>query len=155
MLTAVMIGTLTDGLLVWRCYMVQKILMTAQSKIARALSWIMPAFLWVSFIVTGITGTIIFTLAPTPGRLLDLGTVLLTAQLGLNILLNLYSTVFIIARLVLYQRMIRDQIGIPTQGHDTRIAGILLESAAINVPITIIAAVGVAVELPILHLSEY
>lgn len=40
--------------------------------------------------------------------------------------------------------MIKDSFGTPTQGHHTRVVGMLLESAAINVPITIIAVVGIA-----------
>ncbi|KAF9450592.1 hypothetical protein P691DRAFT_453596 [Macrolepiota fuliginosa MF-IS2] len=62
-----------------------------------------------------------------------------------NILLNLYSTVFIATRLLLHRRMIVNTLGrAAPEMHHLRIVTILLESAAINIPITIVAAVGFA-----------
>jgi len=143
-LTMVLTGALTDGLLVWRCYMVQKVLMTTQSQIIRAISWVIPASLWLIMIAAGIAGAVITKHVTIPGRLASLSRAFLITSLAANIHLNLYSTIFIISRMDLYRRMIRDNFGTPTEIHRTRVVGMVLESASINVPITVIAVIGIA-----------
>lgn len=63
-----------------------------------------------------------------------------------NITLNLYATLFISIRLLLHRRMITAHLGttVGTAQH-IYIVGILLESAAINVPVTFACAVSVGI----------
>lgn len=63
-----------------------------------------------------------------------------------NIVLNIYATLFISTRLLLHRRMIMTRLGstVSTAQH-IRIIGILLESAAINLPVTVTCAVGAGV----------
>lgn len=94
----------------------------------------------------GITGGVIEHQVTTPGKLANIATSCLTTALAANITLNLFTTVFIISRLILYRRMVKNSFGVRREEHlhHTRVVGMLLESAAINVPITVIALVGIA-----------
>lgn len=183
--TIVLVGILTDGFLVsisippiivteysvfdygnkvWRCYMVQQVLMFPCSRLVRTLCWVFPASLWIAMMCKnyvyhhshsdwllaslglGTTGGILTYQVSAPGRLADTAVACLTAGLAANITLNLFTTIFIIARLVLYRRLVKRALGIRRQEHrqHTRVVGMLLESAAINIPITVIAVVGIA-----------
>lgn len=68
--------------------------------------------------------------------------------LGSNILLNLYAPLFIIIRLALHRRMMVSQLGpeAPVARY-LRVVNILLQSAALNVPVMIIGTVGLALNL--------
>ncbi|KAF7763962.1 hypothetical protein Agabi119p4_8499 [Agaricus bisporus var. burnettii] len=144
--TMVLVGVLTDGLLVWRCYMVQRVLMPSICGSIRMFCWVFPACLWMTMIALGITGGVIEHQVTTPGKLANIATSCLTTALAANITLNLFTTVFIISRLILYRRMVKNSFGVRREEHlhHTRVVGMLLESAAINVPITVIALVGIA-----------
>ncbi|KAF9449279.1 hypothetical protein P691DRAFT_854362 [Macrolepiota fuliginosa MF-IS2] len=127
---------MTDGLLVWRCYMVHRALMGpgCYPSFWGRISWAVPAGLWVLSFVIGITTCVIRV-----GKLADslLGVLFMS-----NALTNLYGTIFITIRLLRHRRVARICLGdrAPIARYHSLVA-ILLESAAINVPIAICAAV--------------
>ncbi|KAF5357065.1 hypothetical protein D9756_006523 [Leucocoprinus leucothites] len=136
---------LTDGVLVWRCYMVTNAL-GPRVKFQK-LFWIFPLCIYLVTVVTGLTGPI-YTLMP--GRHDDRNIPHLWAALSLstNAVLNVYAVVFISIRLLTYQRLlIRARLavnsGVPQASQPTPagIIQILFESAAINVPLALAAAV--------------
>lgn len=61
-----------------------------------------------------------------------------------NLLLNLYATIFISTRLLLHRRAVKAHLGnsAPTTQH-VYIVGILLESAAINIPVAAACAISI------------
>ncbi|KAF5347731.1 hypothetical protein D9756_009051 [Leucocoprinus leucothites] len=132
---------LTDGLLVWRCYRVQHALEGDQIGPSRwkNIFWIIPLCLWVATVVTSLVGGCLITTR------LDLATTLEATAYALNALSNVFATCFIITRLVQHRRMIIRRFGdsAPPLRH-LRIASIILQSAAVNVPVSILAAVGIA-----------
>lgn len=67
-----------------------------------------------------------------------------TTAYGANTALNLYATCFITIRLLVHRRLVKTRLGNneAVTAHHLHIIGILLESAAINVPVAIVAAVG-------------
>ncbi|KAF5349727.1 hypothetical protein D9756_008956 [Leucocoprinus leucothites] len=141
--TPVLVAALTDGLLVWRCYMVQKLVLWYSPKGWKNAFWIFPACLWCLTIVTGFTAApLLFML--NKRILLYVGTVLQATALFSNVVLNIYATLFITSRLLSHRKLTMKLIGgnADTSRH-LYIVSILLESAAINVPITIAAAVGI------------
>ncbi|KAF9443649.1 hypothetical protein P691DRAFT_787812 [Macrolepiota fuliginosa MF-IS2] len=106
---------MVDGLLVWRCYMVQKIF-TGHSSPFRSIMFLGVV---VAGIITWVTGLAI------PEA------VFFTS----NALTNIYGTAFVITRLLRHRRMARICFGDKAStGRCRRIARILLESAAINCP---------------------
>lgn len=100
---------------------------------SKNLSKLRHAYLWSS--VTGIASFIIGGSITTALGAMPLGILMLSS----NLVLNLYTTLFITTRLLLHRRMImkwtRDK-GLVTQ--HIYIVGILLESAAFNLPITVV-----------------
>ncbi|KAF9449278.1 hypothetical protein P691DRAFT_854360 [Macrolepiota fuliginosa MF-IS2] len=126
---------LSDGLLVWRCYKVHKALSEDGPSLWDRVSWAIPAALWAINFVIGLV-----TCAIRTGKLADP----LQATLFIcNALTNIYGTFFITIRLLQHRQMARACLGdkVPVARYH-RIMSILLESAAINVPIAIFAAVG-------------
>ncbi|KAF5357059.1 hypothetical protein D9756_006525 [Leucocoprinus leucothites] len=123
---------LTDGVLVWRCYMVTNAL-GPQVKFQQ-LFWIFPLCVYLV----------------TVGGHNDLSIPHLWAVLSLstNAVLNVYAAAFISIRLLTYQRLItRARLTVDTRAPQTPqpspagIMQIFLESAAINVPLALTAAV--------------
>lgn len=96
--------------------------------------------------MTGFLGTSF--LSARSGRIPPEATALEGAALASNALLNVFATVYISTRLLHHRRVV-----IACLGNDARtarhlhITAILLESAAINVPTTIVAAIGIASNL--------
>ncbi|KAF9443627.1 hypothetical protein P691DRAFT_401390 [Macrolepiota fuliginosa MF-IS2] len=123
---------MTDGLLVWRCYMVHKALMGHSSSLWSKIFCAIPAVLWIVTFITGI-------MVSMPSQQFSSLTVFLVS----NALTNLCGTAFIATRLLQHRQMTRDffKDKAPTARHGN-IVGILLESAAINVPVAICEAVG-------------
>ncbi|KAF9442617.1 hypothetical protein P691DRAFT_765031 [Macrolepiota fuliginosa MF-IS2] len=146
-LTQTTIYALTEGLLVWRCFKIYRGVRRNLLERCGHIVWIFPACLLGLGLVTGfISGGLGFHLSATLvlhqstlGRIL--GATALTSQ----IILNLYATALITLTLLAYRRMVKRYSG-NTASNDQHLPGviaILLESAAINVPITIITAVGI------------
>ncbi|KAF9447966.1 hypothetical protein P691DRAFT_781625 [Macrolepiota fuliginosa MF-IS2] len=117
---------MTDGILVWRCYTVHNALTGHSSSFRGIIPWMIPAGLWVVSFVTS-----------------HIPAVVLAAS---NALTNVYGTAVIIIRLLQYRRMARLSFGgkVPL-GRYNSIMSILLESAAINVPVAICTTVQNAV----------
>ncbi|KAF9447970.1 hypothetical protein P691DRAFT_760314 [Macrolepiota fuliginosa MF-IS2] len=125
---------MTDGLLVWRCYMVREALMGQSSEsFWGKISCGIPACLWFMSVVTGvITCTRLEQALPTAILFI------------FNALTNICGTAFITIHLLRHRQMARICFGdeAPTDRKYHNIVGILLESAAINVPVAICAVVG-------------
>ncbi|KAF5349662.1 hypothetical protein D9756_008964 [Leucocoprinus leucothites] len=146
-ITPILVGALTDGILVWRCYMIQKLALCYNPKIWQHIFWVFPACLWVLTIVTGCIAApmILFRAYYERSSLLErlISGFQATALIS-NVVLNTYAALFIAIRLLNYRKTIMALTG---RKADTsrylHIINILLESAAINVPITIAAAVGI------------
>ncbi|KAF5349705.1 hypothetical protein D9756_008978 [Leucocoprinus leucothites] len=137
----VSVAALTDGLLVWRCYQVQKLSVGGHSpKRWQNIFWIFPACLW--GLIVGSTAAPLLLLE-TEGRIPV--AVKASAPLALailfNVILNVYATLFITFRL--HNSRLRVMVTADISRYLHHIVVILLESAAINVPITIAAAVGI------------
>ncbi|KAF9442324.1 hypothetical protein P691DRAFT_811029, partial [Macrolepiota fuliginosa MF-IS2] len=132
----VLIASLTDGVLVWRCYMVQRAFGHSRSRLQNVF-WILPLCLWVTTMVTGWIGVV------TSFTPLAFGSVALMC----NVALNVFATTYIVARLVLQRRMSEVCFGpkAPTT-QCLRIVAILVESATINVPTSLAAAIGVLMD---------
>ncbi|KAF9447975.1 hypothetical protein P691DRAFT_818495 [Macrolepiota fuliginosa MF-IS2] len=127
---------MTDGLLVWRCYTFQKALTRHYSSFRGKIYWAVPAVLWV------LNFGIMTCAIPATAKIAN---PLQAALFILNALINTYGTIFIIIRLLQHRQVAKHcfQVGdrVPaTKYHSTM--GILLESAAINVPVAICTAVG-------------
>lgn len=77
-------------------------------------------------------------------RLRTVASALQATALASNILLNLFSTFYITIRLLLHRRMVIKYFGpeVPTPQH-LGVVAILLQAAAINVPITVAGAIGI------------
>ncbi|KAF9440948.1 hypothetical protein P691DRAFT_685722 [Macrolepiota fuliginosa MF-IS2] len=135
----VVIVSMTDGVLAWRCYMVEMALGRSSSKFSKVF-FISPLCLWAMTMGAGLVRN-------TRDYLNFISSALETTALASNILLNLYTTIFIATRLLLHRRMVIACFGTtaPTNRH-LQIVTILLESAAINVPVTIIAATGLVID---------
>ncbi|KAF9440949.1 hypothetical protein P691DRAFT_800803, partial [Macrolepiota fuliginosa MF-IS2] len=70
-----------------------------------------------------------------------------TVAVGSNILLNVFATCFIAIRLLLHRRTLVSYFGEAAPGaKHLRTVNILVESAAINIPVTIAGVVGIAVD---------
>ncbi|KAF9447982.1 hypothetical protein P691DRAFT_781643 [Macrolepiota fuliginosa MF-IS2] len=115
---SVVVIYIADGLLVrmvWRCYMVHKALVGHSSSFWGKISWV---------------------ISPEQD-------ILTAALLICNALMNIHGTAFITIRLLRHRHMVRTSFGdkVPVARYHS-IVGIMLESAAINVPITICAAAG-------------
>ncbi|KAF9447978.1 hypothetical protein P691DRAFT_76054 [Macrolepiota fuliginosa MF-IS2] len=126
---------MTDGLLVWRCYMVHKALIGHSPSLWNKISCATLAVLWVVTFIAGImAATILQQATPT------------TVFFVSNALTNICGTAFITIRLLRHRQMTRSffEGKAPTTRY-SNIVGILLESAAINVPVAICEAVGSAV----------
>ncbi|KAF9447977.1 hypothetical protein P691DRAFT_670379 [Macrolepiota fuliginosa MF-IS2] len=128
----VIVISMTDGLLVWRCYMVHDaVLMGQPSSFWGKISWFIPACLWVVGFVAGVISCTRLEGPPT------------AILFVLNALTNIYGTAFITIRLLRHRRMARICFGDKTSmARHHGIVGILVESAAINIPIAICTAVG-------------
>ncbi|KAF9442320.1 hypothetical protein P691DRAFT_811031 [Macrolepiota fuliginosa MF-IS2] len=129
----VLIAGLTDGVLVWRCYMVQGAFGHSRSQLQNVF-WILPLCLWITTMVTGWIGV---ATSFTP---LTMGSVALMC----NVVLNLFATTYIVTHLVLQRRM--SEICFGPKGPATQyicIVAILIESATINIPTSLAAAIGV------------
>ncbi|KAF5362142.1 hypothetical protein D9756_002548 [Leucocoprinus leucothites] len=125
----------TDALLLWRCYRVQKILGPNQGAKSNVF-WVIPSIFWVAMLVTGITAA---TFCREKHLLMAK---LVGMSLGMNVLINLYAAAFIITRLLLHKRMTMARLGdrIP-MGQHLRLISIVLQSAVLNVPVTFAALV--------------
>lgn len=78
-------------------------------------------------------------LPSVPGQL-PAWEVLATIGLSCNVLINLFGTINIVVRLLLHRRLMIATFGrSPTLSkYHIRISGILLESAALNIPVTLL-----------------
>ncbi len=186
LLTAVVNTILVDGLLVcigllgslphslflcfiykaWRCFLVEKALGSSNWG---TLFQAFPACLWGIIAGTGqkcrpgqrithlpvVAATVAGT-AQNTTVYVGFGTI----GVASNITLNIYATIFITTRLLLHRRMVMACVkdkALTTQ--HVYIIGILLESAIVNLPVTIITAVWIAtpleqVALPIAAASQ-
>ncbi|KAF9442969.1 hypothetical protein P691DRAFT_809686 [Macrolepiota fuliginosa MF-IS2] len=131
--SVILIASLTDGVLVWRCYMVQKAFGYGRSRLQN-IFWILPLCLWITMMVTGWIGVAIAFTQLTFG----------SVPLVCNVVLNLFATTYITTRLVLQRRTLAIRLG---SNESTvqyfRIVAIFIESATINVPTSLTAAIGV------------
>ncbi|KAJ3570548.1 hypothetical protein NP233_g4334 [Leucocoprinus birnbaumii] len=140
--TPVLGAILTDGLLVWRCHMIQKISLHPDKW--QIMFWVLPACLWGLTFATGCTYVIIEAVQAA-----NAGAAFKTIALVSNVALNIYATFFISIRLLGYRRLMMRNVGAKAvEPRYLRIATIFLESAAINVPITITVAVGFGLGAP-------
>ncbi|KAF9442965.1 hypothetical protein P691DRAFT_764715 [Macrolepiota fuliginosa MF-IS2] len=133
-LTPAIVTGITDGLLVWRCYAVHQAFEQAPS-MWRNIFWIFPALLWILNIVSGIV------VAPITQFHWCSAVAFIS-----NAVINLYATVFIALRLLQHRRMLMACLGpeVQTKRH-VYILGLLLESAVINVPVALAAAIGLCI----------
>ncbi|KAJ3571147.1 hypothetical protein NP233_g3945 [Leucocoprinus birnbaumii] len=131
------LGIVTDALLVWRCYRVQKVLGCSRGAKSN-IFWIIPLFLWFSMLVTGISA--IGFIKTQPIMMANLA----SASLASNVAINLYTTIFIITRLLQHKHTEIANLGdrARTRQHH-KLISIVLQSAAFNVPATITALVGI------------
>ncbi|KAF9440947.1 hypothetical protein P691DRAFT_800801, partial [Macrolepiota fuliginosa MF-IS2] len=138
---------LTDGLLVWRCYVVQTNIDLGKHSGWRSVFWVIPLGLWVTTAAMGLVGGILFVVGPDPKAVNPLTHVLEATALISNCLVNMFTTCYITTCLLLHKRMVGAAFGenAPTDQH-LRIISILLESAAIGVPVTVVAAAGLAAD---------
>ncbi|KAL9710349.1 hypothetical protein Ac2012v2_006648 [Leucoagaricus gongylophorus] len=127
--------SVTDGFLVWRCYMVYRTLSGSRSKL-EALLWIVPLVLCM---ITFGTGTVSISIQrPRDIMILQL------ISFGSNILLNLLAPTYLTVRLLIHKRMVLKQYGNEAPvGQYLQTVCILLESAALNLPVAIIGIVGI------------
>ncbi|KAF9442951.1 hypothetical protein P691DRAFT_764730 [Macrolepiota fuliginosa MF-IS2] len=132
----VFIVAMTDAIIIWRCYTIQETMGLGSSRLGRVF-YFFPLCLWV--VTTGAAGAAF--IGDT-----HLVTIFQTMAVVSNILLNVFATCFIITRLLLHRRMLVACFGeaTPDIGH-LRIVNILIESAAINIPITVVGVIGLAV----------
>lgn len=134
----------------------QRALLRGSSK-WRTASWVIPAFLWVIVIgmynklstripliyhtlVAGLIANLILWVKEN----ITLCDIFEATALIANVFLNLYATFFISVRLFSHRRAVIACLGenaLTTQ--HLCLMGIFLESAAINVPVTILVAVGI------------
>ncbi|KAF5353224.1 hypothetical protein D9756_007798 [Leucocoprinus leucothites] len=147
-----LLGALTDGLLVWRSYMIQKALFIKRPAGAHNLCWILPMIAYISMISIGVASVILVNPHDPIGTTYavdDMGLALFFAALVLNVFINLFTSCNIIIRLLLHRRTIITAFGksCTLAEYSLRISGILLESAAIDIPLTFVAIVGVSLHL--------
>ncbi|KAF9446007.1 hypothetical protein P691DRAFT_761993 [Macrolepiota fuliginosa MF-IS2] len=128
---------LTDGLLVWRCFMICRGLHHSLLPNCRRIAWIFPACICILALVSA-------CIAPGfQGRALYSELVLAAVILG--IILDLYGTTLITATLLAHRRIVKSLSGTASTPQHLPIIAILLESAAINIPATVAVAVGVII----------
>jgi len=148
----VFLAMLTEGILVWRCYMIQEALSTEQfSSLWHKTCWIFPAFLWVAGAVTGTAAVVL--LDPTAPLFSSAesnspGLTLFLVAAIVHFTLNLFAISNIIIRLLLHRRFVIAVFGRECAGveHSLRVSSILLESAAINLPLALLSIVGLLVQ---------
>lgn len=128
------LATVTDALLVWRCYRVQNGLGPAQGSRSNVFGLI-PLCFWITMLATGVS-------ALSSGSR-SLMTILACTSLGMNVLLNLYTAIFITYRLLRHRNATISSLGDRARtGRHLHMIGIVLQSAALNVPVTIAALGG-------------
>lgn len=134
-----MILSLTDGFLVWRCYLVHQTLSRTRSKL-EAVFWIFPLILWLATTVIGAVAKGIWD----SQHLSKADYILQLTAFSTNILLNLVAPAYLIVRLLLHRRVVISKwgSGAPVAQH-LRTVCILLESAALNLPVAIVGIVGI------------
>ncbi|KAF9445344.1 hypothetical protein P691DRAFT_273070 [Macrolepiota fuliginosa MF-IS2] len=144
----VVLFALTDGLLVWRCYMVQKAFTNGKFAGWQCICWIIPLIFWITFIGVGMATVITSKpMAPLPQRVDPLSDILLVTAASCNTLLNLFATTNIIVRLLSHRRAMIASFGRESSmsRFPLKIVGILLESVVINLPVSITIVVYTAV----------
>lgn len=138
-------NALCDGLLIWRCYMVQRALFVNRPAGLHHLCWIIPLILCVSTFSTGMAVIALLSppyMAHNPRR--AAGIALIIATLFTSLTLNIFTTANIVIRLFLHRRLVASALGRDSPAlvdHHLTTSGILLESAAINVPVMLVAVV--------------
>lgn len=137
--TTTLVSTLafTDGVLVWRCYKVQSALGPPHGQFKK-IFWIIPLLIYTATIIVAAAGIAISFTDPN----YCYPAVFAVLSLGLNSLLNIYATSLIAFRLLQHQRLVKSCLGPDNATQHQRIIRVLLESAAINVPITLTIAIG-------------
>ncbi|KXN86842.1 hypothetical protein AN958_09578 [Leucoagaricus sp. SymC.cos] len=145
---------LTDGLLVWRCYILQSGLSSITTRRWHYLSWIIPTLIWLFMVgasryllISGGIHTLTAAHFPVRQNLITLSIALISC----NAALNIFCTTTIILRLILHRRRILLLFKDTTQSRMTvtnavrstlSTSAIILESAAINIPAALIFLVG-------------
>ncbi|KAJ3572839.1 hypothetical protein NP233_g2816 [Leucocoprinus birnbaumii] len=145
-LAPVLTVCLTDAVLVWRCYMVANALGPQRHQRFRRLLWILPLGVYITTVVSGTIGAMtIFTGAGEKYQ-----PVLGAVALSSNAFLTIYATTFISICLLRYDRLLsratmRGSAAPAEKGatEPRRITKLFQESAAINVPVALAAAVTV------------
>jgi hypothetical protein len=98
-------------------------------------------------IVLGVAGgAIMKTVSISQGPLAGLAKHFLTTAMTAHVTLSLFATLFITSTLIQHRRMIKSSSSTPVKGYLDRLIEMILESSAPNVPLTIIAIVGVTTE---------
>ncbi|KAF5357063.1 hypothetical protein D9756_006521 [Leucocoprinus leucothites] len=135
---------LTDGVMTWRCYMVSNALGPHHWRFHKLL-WIFPFCTYITIVLAGIIGALIAILTEDHGYPHVLGAMALVS----NAILNIYATTFISIRLLRYERSIPKAAfrpsspTVPVAKESRHIIQLFIQSAAINVPVAIAAAVTV------------
>ncbi|KAF9445801.1 hypothetical protein P691DRAFT_830567 [Macrolepiota fuliginosa MF-IS2] len=150
-ITPVIVIGITDGLLVWRCYAVHQVFEQTPSR-WRNIFWILPALLWLLNMGTNVflpnlydssSTCVVSGILAAPIAQLPL---VYAVTLISNIVLNTYASLFIAVRMLQYRRIMIRCIGAGAPAaRYVYIVGLLLESAAINVPVAFAAAIGLCV----------
>jgi hypothetical protein len=146
---------------VWRCFMIQRVLGRNPSWWGN-LFWVFPTCLWCITMctckndsrkrctdglfspATSVTSIFYSTLTANG---LQMASNLTAAAFVSNAVMNIYATTFLTSRLLSYRRMSKICFGEKAHtAHHIHLVNIFLQSAAINVPMSICAAVGLSSE---------
>ncbi|KAF9445373.1 hypothetical protein P691DRAFT_785295 [Macrolepiota fuliginosa MF-IS2] len=141
----VCIAIMTDGLLVWRCYLVQKSLSAPRSNLHWTnLGWIFPGCLLIAEIAASVASLTTKIPKDFSQGMASSEVILLVTCFVSNALLNVYVTCNIVIRLLLHRRRVAAaslRVIHGSKEPHMRVVGMLLEAAALNVPISIVTAV--------------
>ncbi|KAF9444849.1 hypothetical protein P691DRAFT_777988 [Macrolepiota fuliginosa MF-IS2] len=137
-LTILAVCALTNGILVWRCFMIHRGLRHSLLANYGHVVWIFPACL------SGLGLAIGSIACGVHLQHWALNSKLVSAAFALDVVLTLYTTTLITATLLMYRRTVKS---LPAGTSSTRtqplpIIAILLESAATNIPGAIAVVVG-------------
>ncbi|KAF9446008.1 hypothetical protein P691DRAFT_761994 [Macrolepiota fuliginosa MF-IS2] len=140
-LTVLAVYALTDGLLVWRCFMIYRGLRHSLLANHGRVVWIFPACLLGLGLVAGCIACGVRL------QYRALSDKFVSGAFASDVVLNLYATILITATLLRYRRTVKSLSACTpsTPAQHLPIIAILLESAATNAPGAIVVAVGVGI----------
>ncbi|KAF7763491.1 hypothetical protein Agabi119p4_8028 [Agaricus bisporus var. burnettii] len=135
-----LVFALTDGLFIWRCYILQQFL-GFKDNWWHHIFWVIPWCFWAFNLAAGITVLAMDNGNPSKFRLLG---ALSAATFASNAAINIYATLFICLCLYVHHRAAVASYGVQVASIRYRcIINLLLQFAAITVPISITAAVAI------------